>query len=265
MTAPRLYAIDQGPGEGDVVVVLHSGGMSSRQWRKLVEGLARTHRVVAPDFLGSGANPAWPADAPFTFDDDVGAVDALLHEIGKPVHLVGHSYGGLVCLMLARRDPARVRSLALYDPVAWGVLDGDDDDAALGESARARVLMNAHVGGSAAWFEQFVDYWSGEGAWRGLSDSARAGFLAVGRKVFLEVVSLLADRTTASAYAKITAPTLLLTGEHTPAAAHRVAAILVEALPNATLHKVVGAGHMGPVTHGDVVNDLIAKHIVGSG
>ncbi|MDP2344067.1 MAG: alpha/beta fold hydrolase [Deltaproteobacteria bacterium] len=280
-----LHTIDQGPRDGDVVVVLHSGGMSSRQWRKLIELLSKTRRAVAPDFLGSGQNPPWPADAPFHFDDDVAAVDDLIKGIGKPVHLVGHSYGGLACLVLARRDPMRVRSLCLYDPVAWGVLQ-DDDDAALGAAARARVLTNASgpgvlggprgagatpgldtmnpVGGSAAWFEQFVDYWSGEGAWQGLSEGARGAFLAVGRKVFLEVASLLADQTPASSYADIQAPTILLRGEHTPIAAQRVSAILAKAMPAATLHTVAGAGHMGPITHADVVNELIAAHIAAA-
>ena len=53
-----------------VAFLLHSGGMSSRQWRKLAELLSRKRSVRAPDFLGSGDNEPWPADKPFHFLDD---------------------------------------------------------------------------------------------------------------------------------------------------------------------------------------------------
>jgi len=262
-TPPPLHALDL--GAGDPVVLLHSGGMSSRQWRKLAERLAPSHRVIAPDLLGSGQNPPWPDDAPFHFDDDVAAVERLIAEVPGRVHLVGHSYGGLIALVLARRSPARVRSLAAYDPVAFGVLHVANDPAGLADAARTEGLLDERIGGTDPWFERFVGYWSGPGAWRALAEPARQSFLRVGRKVFLEVRSLIGDRTAASDYAAVTAPALFLTGERTPVAEKRVVAILAEALPAATAVEVAGAGHMGPLTHADAVNDLLASHIARAG
>jgi pimeloyl-ACP methyl ester carboxylesterase len=223
--------------------------MSSRQWRKLAEQLGATHRVIAPDFLGSGERPAWPEAAPFEFGQDVEEVAALLDE---PADVVGHSYGGLVALTVARKWPDKVRRLAVYDPVAFGVLH-DAGDEAVGD-----LTPNHAPGGGDAWFEAFVDWWNGPGTWRAMPEPARAGFLRVGRKVFLEVSSLLADRTPRAAYAAITAPTLLLSGEKTPRAAKRVAEILETVIPRAERRVVEGAGHMGPITHAEVVNGWIA-------
>jgi pimeloyl-ACP methyl ester carboxylesterase len=116
-------------------------------------------------------------------------------------------------------------------------------------------------GGSAEWFEAFVDFWNGPGSWAGLPAPAKDGFLRVGRKVYFEVRSLLGDATPARAYAAVRAPVLLLTGEHSPVAAHRVVAILAAILPSARLETITGAGHMGPITHGDDVNARIVRHI----
>lgn len=251
-------------GEGPTVVLLHSGGMSGRQWKRLAERLAPTHRVVSPDFLGSGDNPRWPDDKLFEFGSDVAAVREILSTMPGPFHLVGHSYGGLIALTLAREEADRVRSIALYDPVAFGTLFTAEDEEGLADLARAGndpVFLDDARGGNEEWFQAFVDYWNGPGAWLGLPPPARAGFLEVGRKVYGEVRSLMQDRTPGSAYAPLDVPALLMTGEHSPTAARRVIVQLSMSLPKAKIEVIDGAGHMGPITHGAKVNESIARHI----
>ena len=260
MTSPArtpLHVVSRGSNEP--VVLLHSGGMSSRQFKRLIDALAPTHHVLAPDFLGSGDNPPWPDDEPFHFTMDVDAVARLTAPLG-PVHLVGHSYGGLVALSLARQHPERVRSIALYDPVAFGVLRASADAEGLADLNRVGsdpLFTDPALGGRAAWFEAFVDYWNGPGTFRALPEATRAAFLRVGRKVFYEVRSLMDDATGAQAYRDITAPALLLTGSLSPVAARRVQALLSSALPQATAVIIEGAGHMGPITHAEEVNRVI--------
>lgn len=253
------------------VVLLHSGGMSSRQWRKLAASLAETtppHTVLAPDFLGSGEEPAWPADRPFHFSEDVARIEALLRAQTTPVHLVGHSYGGFIAMTVARRCPELVASLAAYDPVAFGVLrtsaEGANEPGLL-DLARAEknpVFTDVEHGGDDAWFESFVDYWNGAGTWRGMVQAARDSFLRVGRKVFFEVHTLMQDATPAGAYEVVKSPVLLLAGERSPAAAQRVVALSAAAILNARAVTVEGAGHMGPISHADAVNRAIVAHIV---
>jgi pimeloyl-ACP methyl ester carboxylesterase len=236
--------------------------MSARQWRKLAERLAPTHRVVAPDLLGSGDNPPWPDDAPFHFDEDSAELATVIRDLGEPVHLVGHSYGGLLALIHARTQATTVRSLAVYDPVAFGILQ-DEADADVIVADAAELADDPH-GGGAQWFERFVDWWNGAGTWAAMPDPARAAFLRVGRKVYLEVKSLLADRTAAPAYAAIGVPTLLMTGEHSPPAERRVVQRLGAAIAGARVVELAGAGHMGPITRADAVNDAIIEHITSA-
>src|SRR5262245_35722178 len=96
-------------GAGPPAVLIHCGGLSSRQWRRLAARLSPIRRVIAPDLLGYGASSPWPADAPFHFNEDARLIDTILDTLATPVDLVGHSYGGLLALTIAARRPRDIR------------------------------------------------------------------------------------------------------------------------------------------------------------
>jgi pimeloyl-ACP methyl ester carboxylesterase len=238
-------------------LLIHSGGFTSRQWRKLGERLAPHHRVLAPDLIGYGAEP-WPNGQPFHFRDDVAFLARMLDE---PAHIVGHSYGGLLALQVALAVPDRVRSLTLYEPVAFGVLDDVADRDARASLAQLKTYVPDERGVDEAWLAGFVDWWNGAGAWQRLGDDTKGAFRRVGWKVSQEVASLVADRTDRARYATITVPTLLLGGEQTQPAERRTLERLAETLPGAQLQLFPGLGHMGPITHANLVNDAIVAFV----
>jgi pimeloyl-ACP methyl ester carboxylesterase len=83
--------------------------------------LAEHRRLLVFDRRGFHlAAPAAGED----FEVDAEDVTELLEEIG-PIHLLGHSYGGVVALLAAARRPTRVRSLAVIEPPAFSA-DPDD-------------------------------------------------------------------------------------------------------------------------------------------
>ena len=239
------------------VLLIHSGGFTSRQWRRLAELLAPRHRVIAPDLLGYGAE-RWPAGRPFHFRDDVALLAGLLDE---PAHIVGHSYGGLLALQLALARPEAVRRIAVYEPVTFGLLDEPADAAARASIGQLGDYRPAAAGVDEPWLERFVDWWQGPGAWRALGAPTRQAFCDVGWKLSQEVATLSADRTDRARYATITAPTLILAGERTQPAELHVVRKLARTLPHATLQLFPGLGHMGPITHAAAVNDAIASFL----
>jgi pimeloyl-ACP methyl ester carboxylesterase len=241
------------------VLMIHSGGFTSRQWRKLGEKLTPAYEVIAPDLLGYATSGPWPEGAPFHYRQDV---EHLAQRLGdrEPAHVVGHSYGGFLALLFALAYPARVRSLALYEPVAFGILDEDSPEDIAARADLARLDMTWDGDG---WLSRFVEWWQGAGAWQAMGEETRAAFRAVGWKVHEEVATLVTDPTDRAGYAAIAVPTLLLGGERTPLAERRMIAKLAAAIPRATLRVFPGLGHMGPITHAALVNDAIAAFLDG--
>ena len=236
------------------VLALHSGGFTSRQWRRLAADLAPTRRVLTPDLTGYAARPRWPVGVPFHLETDLALIGELLVE---PMHVVGHSYGGLLALQLALAHPDKVTSLALYEPVAFGALPTAEADAA------ERLLPRYDPANPEVWFEAFVDWWNGPGAWQTLAAPTKDAFRDVGWKLSEEVRTLMADRTGAR-YAGITQPTLLLGGGKTQPLELRVLDELRAMLPRATLRVFPALGHMGPIVDAAGVNAAIVEHVVAS-
>jgi pimeloyl-ACP methyl ester carboxylesterase len=250
-----LFVEDAGAGEP--VLLLHSSGLSGRQWRRFApEIVKRGLCAVTPDLTGHGRSEPWPEPKPFSFKTDVERVVALLGSLGA-AHVVGHSYGGLLALHAAAVQPEAVRSLILYEPVTFGVLDAVKDADA--RATLKGVPMDWGVTGEdhEVWLRSFVEYWSGKGAWAALREEARTEFRRIGWVVREGVRTLGEDTTPASTFARVNAPTHLFTGEQSTIAGQRVVQRLGEAMQGARVTIIPEVGHMGPVTNGDVVHPLL--------
>ena len=102
---------DQGPLDGDPVVLLHGFPQRATSWRLVTPLLhERGLRTYAPDQRGysRGARPARRRD--YTLDRLVDDAVGLIETIGGPVHLVGHDWGAAVGWVTAARRPDLVRT-----------------------------------------------------------------------------------------------------------------------------------------------------------
>ncbi|HEY6469217.1 MAG TPA: alpha/beta hydrolase [Candidatus Dormibacteraeota bacterium] len=106
--------VEDHPGRELATVWLHHGVGSTRAWDSLLPASADGHRALVYDRNGFGRSTHERVFTTAMFDDDVEDLRLLLTARGLgPVHLVGHSDGGTVALLLAARDPALVASVAV--------------------------------------------------------------------------------------------------------------------------------------------------------
>jgi pimeloyl-ACP methyl ester carboxylesterase len=254
-------------GSGEPILFLHSTGSSSRQWYPFAEMLRGRFQAVAPDLCGYGGTSRWPGTERFGLANEVALVTALIDRLGKPMHLVGHSYGGAVALQIARRCPECLSSLTLIEPAAFHLLiDGDNaDELAFDEimDIAATIARAVNCGDYVKAMRRFVDYWSGEGSWAALSSRQRAALAASINKLTLEAWATLNEPTRLEDFVEIELPTLVLCGGRSPLPARRICSHLGRTLPKAELRTIDGAGHMMPTTHVAEVCSLMAAHIEG--
>ena len=97
-------------GSGDPLVLLHGGAVDSRFFEHNVGPLAEHFRIIATDLWGHGRSA--DREGPFSLDSFASDVAELIEQVaGGSAHVLGHSIGAAVALILALRHPERVRKL----------------------------------------------------------------------------------------------------------------------------------------------------------
>lgn len=249
------------------VVFIHSTGTGPFMWDSVPEEIVPASRRVVPTNLGYPPGPAIARGTHFTIADEVEQVWSQLP--ADDLHLVAHSYGGLMAFDLFPRLGPRLKSVVLLEPVLYAALSRDEsaEAAALADARsfdkNAWFLADESRGGTEPWLEFFIDYWNRPGSWARMPEALRAQNLAMGWAMFQEVVSVFAEVKGFDERALPNVPVTLVRGERSPAGARGVIAQLAKRNPHARLIELTGTGHMAPLTHPQKVNEALETHFEG--
>jgi pimeloyl-ACP methyl ester carboxylesterase len=104
-------------GEGAPVVFVHGSADDLRSWDHQLAAIGASYRAIAYSRRYARPNEDIAPDADNQTLPHVDDLVTFLQVMdAKPAHLVGHSWGALICLLAAIRHPQVVRSLVLQEP-----------------------------------------------------------------------------------------------------------------------------------------------------
>ena len=251
-------------GGGSRVVLLHCSSSAGIQWRQLVERLADRFDVWAPDLIGYGETDPWPEHLPLTPADEIDLLRRGLRDDNSPIHLVGHSYGGLIALNAALGGSLRLRSLTLIEPIAFWLLHEAGEGSVFSEILALGKRFNAGLdaGNPEPGIRGYFDYWNGTDAWDNAPADLQRYVLRTAPKTYKEWPNAFEPTTPLSVFETLNTPTMLVRGLATTPPAARVVELLADALPRPRLIEIADAGHMSPITHPDEVNEAIETFVV---
>ncbi|MEM7302771.1 MAG: alpha/beta fold hydrolase [Pseudomonadota bacterium] len=250
--------------EDDVVVALHSSASDHSQWKPLIMDLQDRYHVFAFDLPGYGDGPVRN-----TALKGMAAVAQPLIEtieaFEMPVHLVGHSFGGAVALKIALLRPDLVKSLTLYEPATFSLLNNEksaDREILSGMKKVASALGAATAAGrNDLGMRAFVDYWNGNGTWDRLPQKLQERTAQTATLVSADFKCGFEEAWNVDRLAALTMPVLIMTGMESPVVAQRTADQTAACIPNAEHAILPGLGHMAPVHSPDWVNPRILQHV----
>jgi pimeloyl-ACP methyl ester carboxylesterase len=270
-------------GAGEAVIFVHGGICDLRIWDKQMAPFSKNHRVVA-----YSRRYAWPnSEVPDGVDDQmephVDDLAALISKLGAaPAHLVGNSWGAFICLLTALRHPELVRSITVEEAPVLPLLIGTDPKTqdvlrlflsrprsaaavmkffatAMGPAIKA--FKTGDLEGGVRIFAKGV---LGPEVYESLPAWIKEAMLANGKPLSSELLGAGFPAFAEEDVRRIKTPTLLVTGEKSPAMLRRLTDRLQQLLPNVQRADIAGASHLmhyeQPASLNSAVLAFIAAH-----
>jgi len=234
-----------------------SGGQSwevdRRMWADQIDVFAARFRVLTYDLRGFGQSASPESEVPYTHADDL---HALLDHLGiERAAVIGLSLGGRIAEEFALTYPDSLSALVLVD----AALGGHQFSAAfmptlgaLFEGAREGRLAEAKAGWMAAPLFAQSRTSPDVAARLGQMVDEHTGWGLQNPDPHLAMSPPTRDR-----LSEITAPTLVIVGEHDLPDFHAVADILAAEIPGAQKVVLPGAGHMANMDAPEAFNEAV--------
>jgi cis-3-alkyl-4-acyloxetan-2-one decarboxylase len=171
----RLHYVDEGPREGEAVVMLHGNPTWAYLYRHFIGTLVEAgYRAVAHDELGFGRSDKPESEAEYSLARHVAHFGALMDELELDgITLVVQDWGGPIGLAWAVEHPERVRRLVLLNTWPGGTPPDHPEAPRLFKLLRSRVGGVAIVKGANIYVRFLL-----RGGERELDEEARAAYLA---------------------------------------------------------------------------------------
>jgi len=245
------YYVEQ--GSGDPIVFIHGSFANTSTWKYMVNALSERYHCICIKQPGHGGAPA-----PDDFDDpsvdtEVAIVEQVLKHLKLgPIHLVAHSFGGVVAVAVALSGRVPLRAMTLFEPVLTGILEMSErlEDAKAVDKF-CDDYRSAIANQEAYACRRVINFWGGEGQFEQMPEFIK------------EAMDPLTDYNArhwdlcqntvypVETYDEFSVPTQLVCGDQSSPIVRSISECLLKHLANARMDIVFDATHFLVTSHAE--------------
>lgn len=234
-------------GSGSPIVFIHGSYATTATWKTMVEHLASKHRCILIKLPGHCGTPEPRDFSNPSVETELAIIEQVVNRLtDEPIHIVGHSFGGVIALAQALKGNLNINQLSLFEPVTVSLLDNKMSAVVRKFLVKYRCDVSQEVRFSCG---QVIDFWGGKGAFQSLPDFIKEGMetLALNNIRHWDCEAnmeyKLADLQRVSVY------TRLICGTHSNPIAHAICDLLNSNIPHSNKYTIEGASHFLVTSH----------------
>jgi pimeloyl-ACP methyl ester carboxylesterase len=249
-------------GEGAAIVLVPGSCSTGAAWRPIMAEWAGAFRCITTSLPGYGntSERRNRDDADIAHCAEV--VEAVIARAGCPVHLVGHSFGGVTALAVALRQRVPLLSLTIAEAPVPTILPHHGEHAHYRDfNAMTDAYVAAFDGGDPAAIAQMIDFYGGAGTFAELPPRVRDYVIKTTPANILDWRSVYDFDIGPALLARLELPTLVFWGEHSHPAVRRANGLMGAGIPQARSATVSDARHFMISTHAVETARLISDHV----
>jgi pimeloyl-ACP methyl ester carboxylesterase len=249
-------------GTGTTLVLVPGSCSTGAAWRPVIDALNGGFRCVTTSLPGYGATLERRTQQDTTIAHEAEVLEAVVRKAGGPVHLVGHSFGGLIGLSVALRKQVDLASLVILEAPAPEILR---EARELEHYDSFRRMTDAYFAdfesGNVEAIATMIDFYGGAGTFASWPPKVRAYAVKTTPVNIVDWATAYGFPLPAIQLATVKIPVLVVRGQRSHPAAKRVNALLSEFLGKSSLITLDGAAHFMISTHPRVISSLIEQHV----
>lgn len=254
---------DQPAGKSTPVVYVHGAFSSPSVRRGLLKTNATGRPTITPTMPGLGAPLPAVMSTNYSIENEVEHLASLIRvETNAPVHLVGHSYGGLIVYAAALAKRFDITGCTLFEPLTLDLLKRTGDNEALDELAEfLDAYRTAHESGDPWAVRLFADEWSGEGFLANLPERVQLAMAAMTGFNLQQWAANFAFAPSLDEIRDLSIAIILVQGGATHRLCKLVNERLHELLPNSRFIEVEGASHFLIQSHAGICAGIVDQDV----
>jgi pimeloyl-ACP methyl ester carboxylesterase len=257
--APGCIEYDE-CGSGPTIVLVPGSCSTGAAWRPVIAAWESRFRCVTTSLSGYGRT----AERRTTHDTSIArlaeTLESVIAKAGGRVHLVGHSFGGLVALAVALRHRVALASLVMLEAPAMEVLRDEDTHYRVFRRMTEAYFAD-FAGGNREAIAAMIDFYGGAGTWASWPSRVRDYAIETTPVNIRDWASAYGFPLSAAALSGNETPLLVVRGGDSSPAMQRASAVLYERSRESVLATIDGAAHFMIATHAGEVACLIARHV----
>jgi pimeloyl-ACP methyl ester carboxylesterase len=249
-------------GTGPTIVLVPGSCSTGAAWRPVTATWNSRFRCVTTSLLGYGGTVERRTAADPDISHEAEILESVVRKAGGRVHLVGHSFGGLVALAVALRNRVPLASLVILEAPAPEVLrDRGEHQHYRAFRQMTEAYFAAFDGGNAEAIAAMINFYGGVGTYASWPPRVRAYAVETTPVNILDWASAYGFALPAASLAAVQIPALVIRGGASHPAVQRANALVGESMSNAALATIDTAAHFMIATHPNEVGRLIAQHV----
>jgi pimeloyl-ACP methyl ester carboxylesterase len=247
-------------GQGPTIVLVPGFCSTGAAWRPVISQWQNRFRCVTTSLLGYGGTAERRTLVDTDIRHEAEILELVIRRAACPVHLVGHSFGGLGALAVALRNRVPLLSLAILEAPAPEILRQMEEYAQYRSFREMTdIYFSLFQAGDRNAIQQMIDFYGGAGTFAGWPQRVRDYAIETTATNILDWASGYGFRPTRPSLTKIDIPALVLCGENSHPAVQRTNQLLAQCT-RASAVTIGGAAHFMISTHPEEVARTLEEH-----
>ena len=248
-------------GTGPDILFVPGSFSTPAAWQSIQKHLPQRYRFLSTSLCGYGETTETRTLFDNSINHEIEILSQITASIQKPVHLVGHSFGGLVCFAAILMGKLKVKSLTTFEANPITLLEEKNvlrfrKTRKISENFERQYFLREKDA-----VKTIIDFWGGQGSFSSMPRVVQEYCRSTGFANVLDWRTALSFKTSCDDFRNWKIPCLIVRGELANDEMIEITDVLSKSIPDSKSSVVTGANHFLISSHPAICANLLANFL----